>query len=82
MIVTDEWILNYMRTACDEMRTCPDAATAFMQENGIRYSEYQHNHLKTMINRKMKILERYGMVRYTGRIVSSNIRSKIWEVVE
>lgn len=82
MIPDDEWILDYMRRAEYDHRTCPDAAIYFMQQNGIRYSEYEYQHLKTVINRKMKIMERYGMVRYTGRTVSSNIRSRIWEVVE
>lgn len=82
MIPDDEWILNYMAAVPDDRRTCPDAATYFMQQNGIRYSESEYQHLKTVINRKMKIMERYGMVRYTGRTVSSNIRSKIWEVIQ
>ena len=82
MIPDDAWILNYMRTAPQNQRTCPHAALIFMAKNGIRYSDYEYQHLKTVINRKMKIMEKYGMVRYTGETVSFNNRSKIWEVLE
>ena len=82
MIPTDEWILDYMRTAPMQQRTCPHAALIFMEQNNIHYTEYDYNHLKTVINRKMKILEKYGMVRYTGQTVSFNDKSKIWEVIQ
>ena len=82
MTPDDEWILNYMRSVPDDRRTCTDAALQYLTDNGIRYTEYEYQHMKTVINRKMKIMEKYGMVRYTGRTVSANIRSKIWEVVE
>ena len=82
MIPNDDWILNYMRTAKYDHRTCPHAAIFFMEEKGIHYTEYEYQHLKTVINRKMKIMERYGMVRYTGETVSFNDRSKIWEVIQ
>ncbi len=82
MTVTDEWILNYMRKAKYDHRTCPHAALQYMAEKNIRYTEYEYQHLKTVINRKMKIMEKYGMVRYTGETVSFNDKSKIWEVVE
>lgn len=82
MNVTDEWILDYMRTAPINQRTCRDAALIFMAHNGIRYTDYEYQYLKTVINRKMKIMEKYGMVRYTGETVSFNDRSKIWEVIQ
>ena len=82
MIPDDAWILNYMRNAPYGERTCPAASLRFMDQNSIRYTEYEYQHLKTVINRKMKILEKYGMVRYTGETVSFNDRSKIWEVLE
>ena len=81
MTVTDEWILDYMRTAKYDHRTCPHAALQYLAEKNMRYTEYEYQHLKTVINRKMKIMEKYGMVRYTGETVSFNDKSKIWEAV-
>ena len=82
MTPSDEWILDYMRKAKYDHRTSPHAALQYLAENNIHYTEYEYQHLRTAINRKMKIMEKYGMVRYTGETVSFNDKSKIWEVVE
>lgn len=82
MTPSDEWILNYMRTANYDHRTCPHAALQYMAEKNTRYIECDYKNLRNTINRRMKIMEKYGIVRYTGETVSFNDKSKIWEVVE
>lgn len=62
--------------------TCPTIADAWMEAEHIRYTEEHHHMFRNMVNRHMKMLARYGYVRYTGATVSSSDKSKIWELNE
>ena len=59
---------------------CPALTMEWMEEHGIKYTESGYHYTLQKMNRHMKMLERYGIVRYTGRTVSKNIRAKIWEL--
>ena len=61
--------------------TCPGITREWMEYSGIQYTEPMYNKMLTKINRHMKQLEKYGLVRYTGRTVSASDKSKIWETV-
>ena len=59
---------------------CPSLTMEWMNLHRIRYTETGYHYMLQKMNRHMKSLERYGIVRYTGKVVSSNIRAKIWEL--
>ena len=59
---------------------CPSLTMEWMNLHGIRYTDSGYHYMLQKMNRHMKSLERYGIVRYTGKVVSSNIRAKIWEL--
>ena len=61
---------------------CPSLTMEWMNLHGIRYTDSGYHYMLQKMNRHMKSLERYGIVCYTGRVVSSNIRAKIWEMVK
>ncbi len=61
--------------------TCPGITHEWMDYSGMKYTEPMYNKCLTKINRHMKQLEKYGLVRYTGRTVSASDKSKIWETV-
>lgn len=75
----DYFILECLRSK--GIDNCPKITLEWMDYSGIRYSEQMYNKMLTKINRHMKQLEKYGLVRYTGRTVSASDRSKIWEVM-
>ena len=58
---------------------CPRITHEWMDYSGIQYTELMYNKMLTKINRHMKQLEKYGLVRYTGRTISASDKSKIWE---
>ena len=61
---------------------CTSLTIEWIKMHGIRYTDSGYHYTLQKMNRHMKSLERYGIVRYTGKVVSSNIRAKIWELVE
>ena len=64
------------------INTCPEIAILWMEIMDVRYTDMEYHHRLQYINRRMKTLEKYGIVRYTGRTVSMSDRSKIWELVQ
>lgn len=60
---------------------CPSLTLKWMDMHGIRYTDSEYKRLLQKMNKHMRSLEKYDIVRYTGKVVSSNIRAKIWELV-
>ena len=76
--------LDYFILECLKSKgidNCPRITLEWMDYSRIPYSELMYQKMLTKINRHMKQLEKYGLVRYTGRTVSASDRSKIWETV-
>ena len=76
--------LDYFILECLKSKgidNCPRITIEWMDHSGTQYTELMYNKMLTKINRHMKQLEKYGLVRYTGRTVSASDRSKIWEAV-
>ena len=63
------------------INTCPDIAVNWMSWHKIQYTDAKYQHFKQLVNRHVKTMEKYGLVRYTGRTKSANDKSKIWELV-
>lgn len=66
----------------DGVSTCSEITLKWMEHIGMRYTEWDYHHRLQQTNRHMKTMEKYGIVRYTGRTVSMSDRSKIWELVQ
>ena len=66
----------------DGVNTCSKITLKWMEHIGMRYTEWDYHHRLQQTNRHMKTMEKYGIVRYTGRTVSMSDRSKIWELVQ
>jgi len=56
--------------------SCPELAVIFFPGYS---SGFRHRNAVSQINRKLKSMERYKMVRFTGSIRD---RAKIWERIE
>lgn len=67
----DAWIIEQLPS------DPPHMALVWMDAQGIRYTDHDYQHFRNVINRKMKILEKYGMVRWTGEIADRN-GAKVW----
>lgn len=76
----DEFIIECLKeySGC----TCPGITLKWMEHIGMKYTDWDYHHRLQQTNRHMKALEKYGIVRYTGRTVSMSDRSKIWELVQ
>lgn len=61
--------------------TCPEIALKWMEFCEIRYTESTYHNTLKKFNNRMRSLEKFGCVRYTGRTVSRSDRSKIWEAI-
>ena len=75
----DEFIKQCIAGGID---TCSEITLKWMEHIGMRYTEWDYHHRLQQTNRHMKTMEKYGIVRYTGRTVSMSDRSKIWELVQ
>lgn len=75
----DEYILQYLNTFCQG--NCPEMAKFLITIRKENYTNDRYQTYLKRINRHMKTLEKYGIVRYTGRTVSFSLRAKIWELV-
>ena len=75
----DYFILDCLKSK--GIDNCPRITLEWLNYRGIRYSELMYKKTLTVINRHMKQMEKYGLVRYTGRTISANNKSKIWEAV-
>ncbi len=64
------------------INTCSEITMLWMEIENVRYTDEEYHHRLQRVNRRMKSLERYGIVRYTGRTVSMSDRSKIWELIQ
>ena len=64
------------------INTCSEIAVLWMEIMNVRYTDMEYHHRLQYVNRRMKSLEKYGIIRYTGRTVSRSDRSKIWELVQ
>ena len=74
----DEYILQYIKTF--GQGNCPEMAKFLITIRKENYTDDRYQTYLKRINRHMKTLEKYGIVRYTGRTVSSSLRAKIWEL--
>lgn len=69
---SDEWLLDQLPS------NAPDMALQWMKEQGIRITDHDYQHFRNVINRKMKMLEKYGLTRWNYRTMPKT-GAKIWE---
>ena len=67
---SDQWLAEHLPG------TCPELAVEWIKESGLILNDPNYQHFKTVINRRMRIGEKYGLFQWTGEVQKDG--SKIW----
>lgn len=73
------FILDCLKTK--NIDNAPRIVIEWMNYSRTPYTEMMYKNMLTKVNRHLKQMEKYGLVRYTGRTISANNKAKIWEAV-
>ena len=77
MYIRDDWIINHLPS------TAPDMAKIALAECHAADDREVYLHMRMFIRNRLKVLEKYGIVRWTGKYqMITNTAAKIYEVSE
>ena len=68
---SDDWILEHLPSSC------PELAIDWIKESGLDLNDLNYQHFRNILNRKMKSMERYGIVRWNYQTMPKT-GAKIW----
>ena len=73
------FILDCLKTK--NIDNSPRIAIEWLHYSKIPYTELMYKKTVSKITHHLKQLEKYGLVRYTGKTISASNKAKIWEAV-